>query len=123
MSLCIVRDNPMNACRQQTRAKQSQDRAGNNVPEENAPAALTPRRRNSAEQLITLVQANRRRTQNTQQRKQAHRNISREDDGKLNATSNWKKTRADITKKVSDFGKKIPNRTRKPQGATGTYGE
>ena len=96
MSLRIVRDNSMNARRQQSRAKQSQDRAGNNVPEKNPRAALIPRRRNSAEQPIPLVQANRRRTENAQQRKQAHRNISRVDDGMPTARFNWKKTRADV---------------------------
>jgi YtxH-like protein len=43
--------------------------------------------------------------------------------GLLIAPASGEKTRADISKKVSDFGKKIPNRTRKPQGTTGTYGE
>ena len=43
--------------------------------------------------------------------------------GLLIAPASGEKTRADIAKKVSDFRKKLPNRERKPQGATGTYGE
>jgi hypothetical protein len=43
--------------------------------------------------------------------------------GLLIAPASGEETRADIAKKVSDFGKKVPNRERKPQGATGTYGE
>jgi hypothetical protein len=40
--------------------------------------------------------------------------------GLLIAPASGEETRADIAKKVSDFGKKDPDRERKPQGATGT---
>jgi hypothetical protein len=40
--------------------------------------------------------------------------------GLLIAPASGEETRADIAKKVSDFGKKVPDRERKPQGATGT---
>jgi len=44
--------------------------------------------------------------------------------GLLIAPASGEKTRADITDKVSDFGDKVRERTaKKPQGATGTYGE
>jgi hypothetical protein len=43
--------------------------------------------------------------------------------GLLIAPASGEETRADIAKKVSDFGKKVPNREQKPQGVTGTYGE
>jgi len=43
--------------------------------------------------------------------------------GLLIAPASGEKTRADIAKKVSEFGKKLPNREQKPQGATGTYAE
>jgi YtxH-like protein len=44
--------------------------------------------------------------------------------GLLIAPASGENTRADITDKVSDFGDKIRERTeKKPQGATGTYGE
>ena len=43
--------------------------------------------------------------------------------GLLIAPARGEKTRADIAKKVSDFSKKVPNRERKPYGATGTYAE
>ena len=44
--------------------------------------------------------------------------------GLLIAPARGEKTRADIAEKVSDFGDKVRERTgKKPQGATGTYGE
>ena len=44
--------------------------------------------------------------------------------GLLVAPASGEKTRADITDKVSDFGDKVRERTaKKPQGATGTYGQ
>jgi YtxH-like protein len=43
--------------------------------------------------------------------------------GLLIAPARGEETRADIAKKVSDFGEKVRDRERKPQGATGTHGE
>ena len=44
--------------------------------------------------------------------------------GLLIAPASGDSTRADITDKVSDFADKVRERTgKKPQGATGTYGE
>ena len=44
--------------------------------------------------------------------------------GLLIAPATGEKTRADIAEKVSDFGDKVRERTgKKPQSATGTYGE
>jgi hypothetical protein len=44
--------------------------------------------------------------------------------GLLIAPASGEKTRADLTDKVSDFGEKVRERTRKtPQGATGTHDE
>jgi gas vesicle protein len=43
--------------------------------------------------------------------------------GLLIAPASGEEMRADIANKVSDFGKKVPDRERKPQSATGTYGE
>jgi hypothetical protein len=44
--------------------------------------------------------------------------------GLLIAPARGEKTRADIAEKMSDFGDKVRERTRKkPQTATGTYGE
>jgi hypothetical protein len=44
--------------------------------------------------------------------------------GLLIAPAKGEKTRADISDKVSDLGDKVRERTRKkPEGATGTYGE
>jgi hypothetical protein len=44
--------------------------------------------------------------------------------GLLIAPARGEATRANIAEKVSDFGDKVRERTaRKPQGATGTYGE
>src|SRR4029077_2092615 len=44
--------------------------------------------------------------------------------GLLIAPARGEKTRADIAEKVSDFGDKVRERTgKKPQRATGTYGE
>ena len=44
--------------------------------------------------------------------------------GVLIAPASGEETRTGITDKVSDFGDKVRERTaRKPQGATGTYGE
>ena len=44
--------------------------------------------------------------------------------GLLIAPASGEETRADIADKVSDFGDKVRERTgKKPQGATGTYGE
>jgi hypothetical protein len=44
--------------------------------------------------------------------------------GLLIAPASGEKTRADIADKVSDFGDKVRERTeKKPQAATGTYGE
>jgi hypothetical protein len=44
--------------------------------------------------------------------------------GLLIAPARGEKTRADIAEKVSDFGDKVRERTgKKPQTATGTYGE
>jgi len=43
--------------------------------------------------------------------------------GLIIAPSKGEETRADIAKKVSDFGEKVRDRERKPQGATGTHGE
>jgi YtxH-like protein len=43
--------------------------------------------------------------------------------GLLIAPASGKETRADIADKVSDFGDKVRDRARKPQGATGTHGE
>ena len=44
--------------------------------------------------------------------------------GLLIAPARGETTRANIAEKVSDFGDKVRERTaRKPQGATGTYGE
>jgi hypothetical protein len=44
--------------------------------------------------------------------------------GLLIAPASGEKTRAGIADKVSDFGDKVRERTgKKPQGATGTYGE
>ena len=43
--------------------------------------------------------------------------------GLLIAPASGEETRADIAKKVSDFGEKVRDRERKPQGATGTHGE
>jgi len=43
--------------------------------------------------------------------------------GLLIAPARGEETRADIAKKVSDFGEKVSDRERKPQGATGTHGE
>jgi YtxH-like protein len=44
--------------------------------------------------------------------------------GLLIAPASGENTRADITDKVSDFGDKVRERTgKKPEGATGTYGE
>jgi hypothetical protein len=40
--------------------------------------------------------------------------------GLLIAPASGEEARADITDKVSDFGDKVPDRERKPQGATGT---
>jgi YtxH-like protein len=42
--------------------------------------------------------------------------------GLLIAPASGEETRADIAKKVSDFGKKVPKREHKPHDATGTYG-
>src|SRR6266849_5078926 len=41
----------------------------------------------------------------------------------LIAPASGEDTRADIADTVSDFGDKVRDRERKPQGATGTYGE
>ena len=44
--------------------------------------------------------------------------------GLLIAPASGEKTRADITDKVSEFGDKVRERTRKmPESATGTHGE
>jgi hypothetical protein len=44
--------------------------------------------------------------------------------GLLISPASGEKTRADLTDKVSDFGEKVRERTRKtPQGATGTHDE
>src|SRR5580692_7155133 len=43
--------------------------------------------------------------------------------GLLIAPASGEKTRADIVDKVSAFGKKVSDRKRKPQRATGTHGE
>jgi gas vesicle protein len=44
--------------------------------------------------------------------------------GLLIAPAGGEETRADIAEKVSDFGDKVRERTgKKPQTATGTYGE
>ena len=43
--------------------------------------------------------------------------------GLLIAPASGEETRADIANKVSDFGEKVRDRERKPQGATGTHGE
>jgi hypothetical protein len=44
--------------------------------------------------------------------------------GLLIAPASGEETRADITAKVSDLGDRVRERTgKKPQGATGTYGE
>jgi len=43
--------------------------------------------------------------------------------GLLIAPARGEQPRADIAKKVSDFGEKVCDRERKPQGATGTHGE
>jgi hypothetical protein len=43
--------------------------------------------------------------------------------GLLIAPASGEETRADIADKVSHFGEKVRDRERKPQGATGTYGE
>jgi hypothetical protein len=43
--------------------------------------------------------------------------------GLLIAPARGEETRADIAKKVSDFGEKARDRERKQQGATGTHGE
>jgi hypothetical protein len=44
--------------------------------------------------------------------------------GLLVAPASGEETRAEITDKVSDFGDKVRQRTRKnPEGATGTHGE
>ena len=42
--------------------------------------------------------------------------------GLLIAPARGEETRADIANKISDFGKKVPDRV-KPQSATGTHGE
>ena len=42
--------------------------------------------------------------------------------GLLIAPASGEETRADIANKISDFGKKVPDRV-KPQTATGTHGE
>ena len=42
--------------------------------------------------------------------------------GLLIAPASGEETRADIANKISDFGKKVPDRV-KPQSATGTHGE
>ena len=43
--------------------------------------------------------------------------------GLLIAPASGEETRADIANKVSDLGKKVPGRERKPQSASGTHGE
>jgi hypothetical protein len=43
--------------------------------------------------------------------------------GLLVAPASGEKTRTDIANKVSDLSEKVRDRGRKPQGATGTYGE
>jgi gas vesicle protein len=43
--------------------------------------------------------------------------------GLLIAPASGEEMRADIANKVSDFAKKVPDRERKPQSATGTYGD
>jgi hypothetical protein len=43
--------------------------------------------------------------------------------GLLIAPASGEKTRTDIANKVSDLSEKVRDRGRKPQGATGTYGE
>jgi hypothetical protein len=43
--------------------------------------------------------------------------------GLLIAPASGEETRADIADKVSDFGDKVRDRERKPQGATGAHGE
>ncbi len=43
--------------------------------------------------------------------------------GLLIAPARGKESRANIAKNASDFGEKVRDRERKPQGATGTHGE
>jgi len=43
--------------------------------------------------------------------------------GLLIAPARGEETRANIAKNASDFGEKVRDRERKPQGATGTHGE
>ena len=43
--------------------------------------------------------------------------------GLLIAPSSGEETRADIADKVSEFGEKVRDRERKPQGVTATHGE
>jgi hypothetical protein len=43
--------------------------------------------------------------------------------GLLIAPARGEETRANIAKNASDFGEKLRDRERKPQGATGTHGE
>jgi YtxH-like protein len=43
--------------------------------------------------------------------------------GLLIAPASGEETRADIADKVSEFGEKVRDRERKPQGATATHGE